>query len=336
MRKMKRATALILITVLAYPVTLFSQQFETKYLDGMQWAKGNIHTHARKGEGDSSVESIVQWYRDHDYQFLVITDHDVVTYLPELSARSDSTFILIPGEEITGYGGDLDFEINGLNIEQAIPPLHGETIPLALQLCIDSVRGQNGIPLINHPNYKWRMNAEILLGMQDAFIMEIFNGCPGSNCEGDAVHPTAEQLWDSLLSSGKRVYGVATDDAHEYQKFAPGLSNPALGWVVVQVAQLTAEQVMQNLENGLFYSSTGVEIETIRIEPTRITIRMKESNEVPYQTEFIGNGGKVLSTVLSNPAVFQLSAQPVSGGYVRAKVTNRLGQLAWIQPVFIH
>src|SRR6185503_8985151 len=43
-----------------------------------QWYKGNLHTHSLWSDGDEFPERIVQWYRDHDYQFLGISDHNVL------------------------------------------------------------------------------------------------------------------------------------------------------------------------------------------------------------------------------------------------------------------
>ena len=71
----------------------------------MKWYKGNLHTHAREGESDSSIEYIVNWYAQHGYDFLVLTDHSVITIPETLSAAKDS-FLLVPGEEIIGHGNE--------------------------------------------------------------------------------------------------------------------------------------------------------------------------------------------------------------------------------------
>lgn len=44
----------------------------------MRWFKGNLHTHSHWSDGDDYLENIGLWYRDHDYQFLVFTDHNVL------------------------------------------------------------------------------------------------------------------------------------------------------------------------------------------------------------------------------------------------------------------
>ncbi|MEN6337746.1 MAG: histidinol-phosphatase [Phycisphaerales bacterium] len=41
-----------------------------------QWWKGNLHTHTFWSDGDEFPEMAVQWYKDHGYHFLALTDHN--------------------------------------------------------------------------------------------------------------------------------------------------------------------------------------------------------------------------------------------------------------------
>jgi hypothetical protein len=41
-----------------------------------QWWKGNTHTHTLWSDGSSAPELVVDWYREHEYDFLVLTDHN--------------------------------------------------------------------------------------------------------------------------------------------------------------------------------------------------------------------------------------------------------------------
>ncbi|MBL8890379.1 MAG: hypothetical protein JNL67_10400 [Planctomycetaceae bacterium] len=43
-----------------------------------QWYKGNLHTHSLWSDGDDFPEMIGDWYRQHDYHFLALTDHNVL------------------------------------------------------------------------------------------------------------------------------------------------------------------------------------------------------------------------------------------------------------------
>ncbi|MBG81559.1 MAG: histidinol-phosphatase [Phycisphaerae bacterium] len=42
------------------------------------WHKGNTHTHTYWSDGDAAPDQIVAWYVDHDYDFLVLSDHNIM------------------------------------------------------------------------------------------------------------------------------------------------------------------------------------------------------------------------------------------------------------------
>ncbi len=44
-----------------------------------QWWKGNLHTHSLWSDGDDFPEMIGDWYRRHDYNFLALSDHNVLS-----------------------------------------------------------------------------------------------------------------------------------------------------------------------------------------------------------------------------------------------------------------
>ena len=56
----------------------------------LNWYKGNTHTHTLNSDGDSTPEDVVRWYREHEYNFLVLTDHNFLTNVegPEYPSRS--------------------------------------------------------------------------------------------------------------------------------------------------------------------------------------------------------------------------------------------------------
>lgn len=45
----------------------------------LRWFKGNLHTHSLWSDGNDFPEMIAEWYRTHDYQFLALSDHNVLS-----------------------------------------------------------------------------------------------------------------------------------------------------------------------------------------------------------------------------------------------------------------
>jgi hypothetical protein len=45
----------------------------------LRWFKGNIHTHTLWSDGNEFPEMVAEWYRTHDYNFLALSDHNVLS-----------------------------------------------------------------------------------------------------------------------------------------------------------------------------------------------------------------------------------------------------------------
>ena len=57
----------------ADPITL-----TCPYLDNLKWYRGNLHTHTTYSDGTRSLEEVIADYQHRGYDFLCITDHDVL------------------------------------------------------------------------------------------------------------------------------------------------------------------------------------------------------------------------------------------------------------------
>lgn len=325
-------TAVLGILLLSPSVTA-AQRFETPAAPGAHWFKGNTHAHTLESDGDSPPEQVARWYKDHGYAFLVLTDHNVWVDPSTLAALMDSTFLLIPGEEVTTSFDRKPVHVNGLNIPHVIEPRTDSTLVGTIQRNVDAVREVEGVPHINHPNFGWAIDQHVLAQVRNDRLLEIFNGHPLVHNVGGIGAPGMEEVWDYLLTGGKRIYGIAVDDAHHFTgEFSRDRANPGRGWVVVRADLLDAEEIMQRLEAGEFYATTGVELDDVRIDETRLMIHIRERGDFRYTTEFIGPGGRVLARTGANPAIYQLREME---GYVRARVIDSGGAIAWVQPVFI-
>ena len=46
--------------------------------DSPRWFRGNLHTHSLWSDGNDYPEMIVDWYARRGYQFLALSDHNVL------------------------------------------------------------------------------------------------------------------------------------------------------------------------------------------------------------------------------------------------------------------
>ncbi len=308
-------------------------RFEAPDTAGTRWYKGNTHTHTLESDGDSPPEVVARWYRDHGYDFLVLSDHNVFTDPAALEHLVDSTFLLIPGEELTSSFERSPVHVNGLNLPHVVEARRGSTLVGTVQANVDAVREVEGVPHINHPNFGWALPYEVLAQVRNDRLLEIHNGHPTVHNEGGGDSPGMEEVWDRLLTGGKRIYGIAVDDAHHFQgEFSRDRANPGRGWVAVRARALEPVAIMDALEAGRFYASTGVELDDVVVSPARLEVHIRQRGDFKYTTEFIGGGGRVLARTGANPAVFELAA---AEPYVRARVRDSGGAMAWVQPVWV-
>ncbi len=302
------------------------------YQTQLNWYKGNTHTHTTNSDGDSSPNEVALWYLENGYDFLVLTDHNVVTNPEEANIASD-LMLLIPGEEVSAtyrsaFAGSKPIHINGIDVDRKVEPIYEqESIEHTLQENIDAIREANGIPHINHPNFRWAFSFEELQYLERYNLLEIYNGHPLVNNFGNAEHLGMEQVWDQLLTTGNQIYGIGVDDAHHFKgEFKPDRSNPGRCWVMVQAKDLTKSNILNALENGRFYFTTGVSINEINVTETCYSVEVDEPFE---RVEFISNEGEIVATCTESPA----RTFP-NGKYIRAKVYGVDGSFAWTQPVF--
>lgn len=299
-----------------------------------RWFKGNLHTHTLNSDGDSTPDDVVRWYRERNYQFLVLTDHNYLTSVEGLNALhgADDKFLVVKGEEVTSRFGDKPLHVNGLEVERFVPPPEGGGSVLeVLQQMVDGIRAARGVPSINHPNFGWAITPDELGQVQRTKLFEVFNGHPTVNNLGGGGVPSLEETWDRILSSGKLLYGIAVDDAHYFKRPEdPAAPRPGKGWVYVRAARLDARALVEALERGDFYSSTGVQMQAVDASATSLSLAVRTEPSSKYRIQFIGRQGRLLSEVTTPTATYTFKGDE---GYVRAKVMESNGKVAWIQPV---
>jgi hypothetical protein len=314
----------------------------------LKWYRGNTHTHTQNSDGDSPPDSAARWYRDHGYQFLFITDHEKQTDPAPLNARFGvpGKFLLIVGQEITQrvadsthYRGTRQAHVNSLGATTVVMPQgeRGRAIGITMRqgyaTNIAAVRAAGGIPQVNHPNFIWSVRLQDLVALPDSVLLEIANAHTGVINAGDDRSPSTEALWDSLLTRGKTIFGVADDDAHSFKPEDADsyeLTRPGRGWIVVRADTLTAEAILHGIRRGDFYASTGVTLDSLVATRSELRLSVAGSQERHFLTEFIGARGRVLARVRGPQASYRIRG---TEGYVRARVTDSNGRRAWTQAV---
>jgi hypothetical protein len=100
--------------------------------------------------------------------------------------------------------------------------------------------------------------------------------------------------------------------------------------VYVQAATLEPRALVESLEQGRFYASTGVVLKTLEASARELRVAVEATAFSKYRIQFIGRSGRVLREIAGDEARYAFSGDE---GYVRAKVFESNGAVAWTQPV---
>lgn len=290
-------------------------------------------------------------------------------------------FLLIQGEEISDSFNKAPIHLCVSNTTELLTPLGGENVTETIQRNVDAVlkhrdrTGQKSLVHLNHPNFIYAITAEQLMPVVGEKFFEVYNGHPTVHNTGDAEHASTERMWD-IVNTWRLakldlpiMFGLATDDGHDYHR-GESLkgSQPGRGWVMVLADTLTPDALVDSLEAGRFYSSSGVTLSQIAQSAASLTVEVVPQDGVTYRIDFIGTRkgfdetskpasddaakvagltrvysadvGATLKTADGTSATYEFAGDEL---YVRAVVTSsrlhpnpsEAGEFerAWVQPV---
>lgn len=266
--------------------------------------KAQLHCHTTNSDGQDTPVALAQAYKNAGYGFLAITDHDAITQDPNIQGLLFAPSI----EEIGGayHAHVVAYDVDVQTTEPCFPTVvdfhrrKGKAVSLAHPL----VNGDTPI-----------IPGEHAMHTVDGYnFVEVYNG----------LSVEADSVWDDLLTRGRHVYGLATDDCHNINSVYFNR-----GWVVVNAQEETKDGVLDALRRGDFYASNGNDI-TVSVNGNVITAESTNPSDI----SFIGKDGW---TYHQQPNALTAS-YTIRGDekYIRC-VAKRVsdGKKAWGQPVYI-
>ncbi|RPI89487.1 MAG: hypothetical protein EHM42_02920 [Planctomycetaceae bacterium] len=289
-------------------------------------------------------------------------------------------FLLIQGEEISDTFQNRPIHMNASNVKELLPPMGGESVYDVMQRNTDALiaqRERTNQPMLihlNHPNFGFAVRAEDLMRVRGENFFEVYNGHPSVGNLGDALRPGTERIWDIILTFriaelGLPVmYGLAVDDGHSYHDMPSRASEPGRGWVMVLADGLNPASLIDALERGRFFASSGVNLKQVVSSTDGLEIEVAAEPGIDYKIEFIGTRrgypresapvldaqgnevwttrkysdqiGLVMKTVTGSSARYDFEPDDL---YVRARITSSRRhpnpsapgdfEQAWSQPV---
>jgi len=343
----------------------------------IQWYKKNDYQFIALSDHNTIADQ-EQWYplSEKDFENNVLEKY-IASYGDWVETKTDSSkvlvrlktfdeyrskledpkrFLIIKSEEVTSSYKNKPIHINVTNIQEKIEPVKGNSVVEVMQKTLDFVHEQRkklGVPMfahINHPNFGYGIHTEDMKKLNGERFFELYNGHPAVNNGGNEKYDSTEIMWDLInihyLEQGKPLlYGIATDDSHHYHTLSPNLSNTGRGWVMVASDKLDAPSLIDAMEKGEFYASTGISLEKYTVSDHQISLALLPEEGVNYEISFIGykmgaEGVQILKKIQDTEGAYTFEDDDL---FVRVKITSDAPKdsppqtkeikQAWTQPV---
>ncbi|WP_444455422.1 CehA/McbA family metallohydrolase [Rhodobacter capsulatus] len=303
---------------------------DTFTVPGRFW-RGNLHSHSDRSDGALSPEEVCRRYAAEGYDFLALTDHFIGRYgypiTDTLPFRTNRFTTLLGAELHSGAleNGEL-WHILAVGLPADFAPSQSPDFkPVAGQetgpdLAARAVAA-GAFVAIAHPHWSGLTLADAR-SLAAAHAVEIYNhGCAIGADRGDGA-----VIADLLLTEGRRLSLIATDDAHFTEPDHFG------GWVMVKAPENTPEALLAALKAGHFYASQGPDFRAIRFDGAAIEVDSSAVVSVIVQ-------GQASTAVARHGASMtrarvDLDARLAASPWLRVTLIDAAGRRAWSNPLW--
>lgn len=288
-----------------------------RYETSGRWYKGSLHLHTVRSDGHLTPNELVEKYSEEKFDFIAMTDH---WCLPDLNGNKETLpLLVINGVELDGYDNlGSYYHVLAIGVDLK-PPLFTRNFLKTLRIAYS----QGALLIWAHPY--WTGNS-LQEGMRHKFHgLEIYNH--SSQCENGSGY--ALSYWDGMLNQNPDFLGFATDDGH----FIPGQPYWKGGWIMVNAADCTQQEILENIKQGNFYATQGPEFKSIEYGENTVEV---ETSPVTY-VRLIGprRTGKWIHALDQKPICKAKFELPREWPYARLEIEDAAGKRAWSNPLWV-
>lgn len=264
--------------------------------------KANLHVHTTVSDGAMSPEEIKKIYKQQGYSVVAFTDHEIMVPHSELT---DENFLALTSTEISvNQRCDCDFcytKTYHLNIyspeenrscfssfdrskmwlkhsfdyitkEQERQDSLRLYTTESVNEVIKKANDEGCLVSYNHPVWSLQDYTDYI-DLEGLWGIELYNtACVRMG------YPDSPKPMEDLLRRGRRVFPLATDDAHRH-------TDCFGGFVMIKAESLTYDNIFSALKSGDFYASTGPQFCEIFIENGVVNISTSPVSSICISTD---------------------------------------------------
>ena len=281
------------------------------------WVRGDLHCHTRYSDGDSWPSEMLHAGAEAGLDFLGVTDHNNVAHHAEYGPGGGGMPVVIPGVEVTTYGGH--WNAWGTDRWWEFRDPDGPAVERAMAAAEDA----GAFVSVNHPKPfgpPWEYN-----GIRSFRAVEVWNG-PWARLNSYAL-----SFWESRLRAGQRLVAVGGSDTHVLRSQDPDPRHAqALGMPTTWVeagSDPDARAILEGLRAGRTFVSASPAGPQLYMDRARNGIEVTVRDAQEAALVILGDHGTI-DAEASRAGTWSTSARVPSGlTYVRAQLIGPNGDL---------
>jgi hypothetical protein len=277
------------------------------------WLRGDLHCHSLYSDGDAWPAEVLHAAADAGLEFLGVTDHNNVAHQLAYGTGGDGLPVVVPGIEVTTYGGH--WNAWGTDRWWEFREPEARDVERAMRAAADS----GAVVSVCHPKPfgpPWEYD-----GVRAFHAVEVWNS--------DWVKLNAASLvfWQACLARDLRVSAVGGSDTHYLHRRDPDMRHSQrLGTPTTWVrAQRTVPAILVALREGDSFVSESPRGPQLYLEPDparagRVAVEVRDGAGETLQ--LVGREGTIAATRVDGEEWDGSFAMPAKASFVVAQLVT--------------
>jgi len=281
------------------------------------WLRGDLHCHTRYSDGDSWPSEMLHAGAETGLDFLGVTDHNTIAHVAEYGAGGSGRPIVIPGVEVTTYGGHWNAWGTDRWWEFRAPEASG------VEQAMTEAADAGAFVSVNHPKPfgpAWEYDT-----IRSMHAIEVWNG-PWARLNSAAL-----DFWEARLRLGQRLVAVGGSDTHILRHHVTDPRHTqALGMPTTWVEAgpgADAAAIIDAMRAGRTFVSAGPAGPQLYLEPkgrgVEVSVRGGSRRSLIVQDD----KGAIGAAAVESEDWSTTVAVPSASTYVRAQLVAANGEL---------
>ena len=263
-----------------------------------RYFKTNLHAHSTVSDGRLTPQQVKDAYKAHGYSILCLTDHNVAA---DHSDMNEPDFLMLTGVEVNTQVSDSatrkrTYHLNLIAkrpdllwqpwpcrkpypdaapyLEKVVADnMSDEYSPENANAIIAEANRQGYLVFYNHPEWSLQDYTDYA-PLKGLWGMELCNYSSQTAGYNDRDN---DMVYRDLCNLGNRVVPLGTDDCHSTRDLCGA-------WAMIGAKKLEYGSVIEAMERGDLYASTGPEIHSLTLDGATLSLRCSDARYISLES----------------------------------------------------